>query len=89
MQKERRPSARFQERAEDTSESERYGRLAGEQDAAELDDRDAEAAWLEWRDVGGAESHAQHAAFTAAYEAEYDRVFTKTEQPTEHVSHGV
>jgi hypothetical protein len=90
MREGRRPSVRFKAHVEDTRESERAGRRAGEQDAAELDDLDAEAAWLERVHEGGTDSPTQHAAFTGAYAAGYDFAFTSADpQPAEEVSDGV
>lgn len=80
MRRERRPSARFKARAEDTHESERAGILAGERDAAELDDLDADAAWLDHVRDGGPNTAVRRAAFIAAYAASYERAFAGSEQ---------
>ena len=92
MQQIRRPSARFRERSSSDRSiraSASAGAVAGAKDAAELDDNDPGAAWLEHVDDGGEDTPAGQTAFASAYHAAYARAYGNTEvrNDVEQASH--
>lgn len=88
MQK-KKATARYHER----SNSERNirasataGAVAGARDAAELDDNDPVAAWLEHVEDGGADTPEGQDAFKSAYEAAYARLFNGSDLEVNQVA---